>query len=596
MLPTAPPPRRRDGSVSSNGAAGGGDVPVPPPIGLGGSDPANGTVGERPSFGLGRNRFQVDLIDVDLVDSGMQEDMSDDTPVGASDDLSGDTDGESQPEPDSITLDDLLAADEEENFLDDVDYERDAAADPDDEALEDEVPSHVTGDDEIESVNANTISAGGADGEGGSSGDEAWGVEVPDPVEDALLPVTEQQAPEEVVAARDVRHTAPAADITTPAGKYPFGVVSHSYHGDRVYNVDDGSPLSDSPGRVYGGAKYRKDRKAKPVGDVLFAQPRDIFWLEQAARYDFLSAEELAGFARVYSRLPRKEVAAWAKATPASVQTRMRQLVKAGLFDSFIVPSGVGGAVVYRPNVRSLSMYGASSFTPRKPSSEELMHTSAVARLGLLFESQDMLRERYYVMAEGEIRAFVKFGEAVFVERGTEHWEEDEKVDLSNRAQFLVEKPGGFIYDYDSAGRPFVKGGYFRPDLVLLGRDGSRVAVEVERTPKPNVAAYQDKFSGYLKSGFSGVQYVCFSRAVADAVRRGIQATPGAERLVAVDLFPDSLMPLPLLRVERVTATKFPGVKRGRGRPAAGNLDWVPADPNTSNNPAVIDDSGTVDE
>ncbi len=402
-----------------------------------------------------------------------------------------------------------------------------------------------------------------------------------------LAPVVKQTVPEEQVTGNDVKLVDLAENVETPLGTYSYGVVSHNYEGDRVFSVDDGSLSSNSPSRVYGGAKFRQEsRKAKSVGDILYAQPRDIFWLEQAARYDFLSAEELAGFARVYSRLPRKEVSMWAKTTPAAALQRSRKLVKAGIFESFIVPSGMSSAIVFRPSARALTLYGAAAFTPRKPSTEELMHTSAVARLGLLFESQDMLRDRYYVMAEGEIRAFAKFGEATFVERGTEHWDEtsegagDQRPDLSNRAQFLVEKPGGFIYEYDAADRPSVKGGYFRPDLVLLGRDGSRVAIEVERTAKPKTSMYQDKFSGYLKSGFTGVQYVCFSRAVADAVRRGIEATPGAENMIAVDLFPDSLMPLPLMRVERVTAARFPGVKRGKGRPATGDVSWIPRDPN----------------
>jgi hypothetical protein len=220
---------------------------------------------------------------------------------------------------------------------------------------------------------------------------------------------------------------------------------------------------------------------------------------------------------------------------------------------------------VLTPTRRAAARHGLEYLLPQsglEPADLTLLHTSAVARVGLTTWWADPSCDRHYALTEREVRAALRNGGVDLVSRDTAHW--GEQVPAMDPEQWVVPGPGGFTYTERGDGTKVVSGGYRLPDLCLLRRGLPPVAVEVELSAKAQ-DAYVDLFDAYLspegRSRYAGVQYYCGSRYVAGEVMRAVRKVPGAEAVIRVGEFPDG-MPLPIERIQRVTGQKLPGAGR----------------------------------
>jgi hypothetical protein len=306
----------------------------------------------------------------------------------------------------------------------------------------------------------------------------------------------------------------------------------------------------DSGRKDAGTGKVKKPRGknlATPVGPRVRPQQRDLFWMEIAARFKFVSYAELAGWAKPL----------FPKTTEAAVRQRMHHLLKAGVFDAWDV---FGSRRVVTLTGRAAARHGLEYLIPNtgtEPKDLTLLHTAAVARTGLMLWAADPVADRHYVLTEREVRAVLRNGQADLLVRDTDHW--GDQAPAVDADQWVIPGPEGFVYTQRADGSHMLTGGYRLPDLTLLRRGLPAVAVEVELSAKTQ-EAYMDLFACYLSAAgqarYAGVQYYCGSRHVAGEVMRAVRKVPGAEAFIRVDEFPTT-MPLPLERIQRITGRKI---------------------------------------
>jgi DNA-binding Lrp family transcriptional regulator len=304
--------------------------------------------------------------------------------------------------------------------------------------------------------------------------------------------------------------------------------------------------LVDSGRKDAGLGRVKKPRGKNPstiIGPGLRVTQRDLFWLELVARYKYLSYAELAAFASM---------------SETALRNRIPRLVKAGFFDAWRVH---GAQTIVTMTKRAASRHGLDYLYPDNgytPADLTLLHTSAVARTGMMMWWADPSFDKYYSLTEREVRAALRHGGAELLNRDTAHWGDDQpEVDAE---QWIVPGPNGYVYSTRADGHQFITGGYRLPDLVLLRRGQKPVAIEVELSTKAR-DAYRDLFECYLSNAgrerFAGVQYYCGSKHVLNEVKREVRLA-GGEDFIRVSEFPDN-MPLPIERIQRVTGRKLGG-------------------------------------
>ena len=290
--------------------------------------------------------------------------------------------------------------------------------------------------------------------------------------------------------------------------------------------------------------KPRGKNLATSIGPGIQVVQRDVFWLEMAARFKWLSYEEMAAFGACSN---------------GAVRQRLYRLIPAGVFDGWLVD---GSMNLVTPTNRSASNYDVLYLRPGagwQPADLLLRHTSAVTRVAMHLWYRDPRAEKYYTVTEREIRAMLRGDGARLFERDAA-WASE--LDLSGES-FIVPEAGGFKYSARrSSTGEYISSGYRMPDLVLARKGGLPVAIEVELTAKQK-PHYVELFNDYLsldsKSRFSGVQYYCGSRELKKTLEKIVYEVGGSE-FIRVQQFPEN-MPLPVSQITRITGMRIGEVK-----------------------------------
>lgn len=336
--------------------------------------------------------------------------------------------------------------------------------------------------------------------------------------------------------------------VTTPPSSPTVETPPEEKERTREYINREGIHVTvvDSGRKDAGTGKVKKPRGknlSTVVGPGIRVTQRDLFWLELVSRFKYLSYEELA---------------TWSNMTGTALRNRVPRLIRAGFFDAWRVH---GAATVLTPTRKAATRHGLEYLLPpsgMEPADLTLLHTSAVARVGLMVWWVDPHHDTHYALTEREIRAALRNGGVDLLARDTAHWHGNQPV--FDPEQWVIPNPGGFMFTERGDGTQVLSGGYRLPDLCLLRQGQLPVAIEVELSAKTQ-DAYVDLFETYVSADgqarYAGVQYYCGSRYVVNEVNRAVRKVPGAEAFIKVDEFPDS-MPLPIERIQRVTGQKLP--------------------------------------
>lgn len=360
------------------------------------------------------------------------------------------------------------------------------------------------------------------------------------------LPLEDLHLDDEVDLAPDIAPVITLEDIPDPVADDSAGSTAGERTREYVNRRGTAVTVIDSGRKDAGQGKVKKPRGKNlgvVVGSGMRIEQRDLFWLELVCRYKYLSYVELA---------------TWANTSDSALRNRVPRLIKAGFFDAWRVH---GAQTVVTPTRRAAARYDLDYLLPPtsiEPADLTLLHTSAVARVGMMMWWNDPHCDTHYVLTEREVRAALRNGGTSLLQRDTAHW--DGQWPDVDPQQWVIPNSTGFIYQDRADGTKFLTGGYRLPDLCLVRRGGMPVAVEVELSAK-QPEAYRELFLTYLSDAgrerYAGVQYYCGSRYVMGEVQRALRKLDGAEEFIHVSEFPQN-MPLPVDRIQRVTGMKLP--------------------------------------
>lgn len=325
----------------------------------------------------------------------------------------------------------------------------------------------------------------------------------------------------------------------TTLGPTPVGEVRHTKyegHNGQVTLAVDKETI-----KVNGKAKKPRGKNlTTKVGPGVRTQQRDVFWLELAARFKWLSYEEMA---------------AYASCSNESVRQRTYRLIPANYFDGWQVE---GTTSLVTPTNRSAANYDVAYLKPGAgwaPKDLLLRHTSSVTRIGMHLWYRDPKHEKYYTLTEREIRAMLR-GDGAYLFTRDASWAKD--LDLSGE-QFIIPEAGGFNYSKrGKSDSEYISSGYRMPDLVLSRKEGLPIAIEVELTAKQRrdyVELFNDYLSNAARERFAGVQYYVGSRELKSTLEKAA-AEVGADGFIRVEQFPAN-MPLPITQITRVTGMRL---------------------------------------